>query len=116
MTVKEIHKKAGSLSDYVWYIFLVFCWYFMDNIYTSMQPMVPGSSIETLLLWVYRIAIVPFLLAGVLGGLLEQRRSQEITSGSAFFDGARTYYWRIMGANLLAIIFILVITSIALVL
>ena len=116
MTVKEIHKKAGSLSDYVWYIFLVFCWYFMDNIYTSMQPMVPGSSIETLLLWVYRIAIVPFLLAGVLGGLLEQRRSQEITSGSAFFDGARTYYWRITGANLLAITFILIITSTVLVL
>ena len=114
MMVKEVHNKAGSLTGYAWYIFLVFCWYFLDNIYTSMQSITPGSSIEVLLGWAYRIVLIPLLFAGVYGGIREQQRTQDTSSASAFLNGVKTSYWRIMGANLLAIAFILVITIVTL--
>ena len=110
MTIEEVHEKAGYLTDYVGYIVLVFCWYFLDNIYMSMQPVFPGSSIEILAVWIYRIFLIPLLLAGVYGGIREQQRTQGTSNGNAFINGIKRYYWRIVLANLLAIVFLLVIT------
>ena len=110
MTIKEIHAKAGSLSNYMGYIFLVFLWYFFDNIYKSIKPIFPGSSIEPFVEWGFYIVIVPFLLAGVYGGIHEQQRIQIKSSVSGFFNSAKTHYWRILGANLLATGFILVVS------
>ena len=112
MKIKEIHNKAGSLPDYIWYIFLVFGWYFLDNIYTSMIPVLPGSSIETLLLWVYRMVLVPFLLVGVYGGIRGKQRIQVISPVGTFLNDIKTYYWHILVANLLALIILVFVTSI----
>jgi len=69
MTIKEIQAKAGSLSSYVWYIFLVFWWYFFDNYYAAIKPVFPGSRLEPFAEWGYHLVIVPFLLAGEYGGI-----------------------------------------------
>lgn len=106
MTIREIHAKAGPLSNYVWYIFLVFLWYFFDNFYTAIKPVFPGSPLEPFAEWGYYLVIFPFLLAGVYGGIHEQQRIQVNSSVSGFFNNAKTHYWRIMGANLLATVFI----------
>jgi hypothetical protein len=113
MTIEEMDKDTGPLPGYAWYILLVFCWYFLDNIYTSIQPLMPGSFIEPLLGWVYRTALVPFLLAGVYGGIHAWQRIKEISSIGAFFHGVKTNYLRFMGANLLATAFIIVVTIVA---
>jgi Zn-dependent protease len=110
MMIKEDHNKTGPITNYVGFIFLVFCWYFLDNIYTSAQPIFPGSSIEILAGWVYRLVVVPILFAGVYGGIREQQRTEDTPSVNAFLNGVKTSYWRIMGANLLSIAFILIIT------
>ena len=115
MMIKEVHNKAGSLTGYVGFIFLVFCWYFLDNVYTSMQPIFPGSSIEISAGWIYRILLIPLLLAGVYGGIREQQRTQDTSSVSAILHGVKTSYWRIVGANLLGLVYILGITIVALV-
>ena len=110
MTIEEIHEKTGSLTGYVGYIVLVFCWYFLDNIYTSTQPIFPGSSIETLAGWIYRIFLIPLILAGVYGGIRRQQQIQDTSNGNAFINSIKTYYWRIVLANLIAIVFLLAIT------
>ena len=108
MTLKEIHTRAGSLSNYVSYIVLVFLWYFLDNTYTSMKPAIPESSIQPLFEWGYELVIVPFLLAGVFGGIHEQQRIQGSSSIGGFFNGVKLYAWHIMGANLLALVVLLI--------
>ena len=113
MDIKEIHIKAGSLSGYVGYLVVVFCWYFFDNIYTSMQTTSPGTPIEILFLWMYRIVLVPLFLAGVYGGIRGKQRTEEISSVSAFLNGIKTYYLQILGANLLGLIIILTVTIFA---
>jgi Zn-dependent protease len=108
MTIREIHTKTGSLSNYMLFIMLVFLWYFLDNIYTSMKPVTPESSIRSFLEWGYELVIVPLLLAGVFGGIHEQQRTQGSSSVGGFFNGVKLYAWRIMGANLLALVVLLI--------
>lgn len=110
--IEEIHKRVGSLFAYVWYLFLVFCWYFLENVYSSTSPVAPGSFIEPLLGWGFRILIVPFLLAGVYGGIYRQQRTPESSSISAFFYGLKTYSLRMLLANLIGLVFVIVVTII----
>jgi Zn-dependent protease len=112
MTIKEIQSRAGSLSGYLGYIFLVCGWYFLDNLYTSIQPVSPGSWIEPLLAWAVRILVYPILLAGVFGGIHEQQQTQENWDLSGFSTGIKKHYLRMLGANLLAYVFIMVVTII----
>jgi Zn-dependent protease len=114
MTVKEMQNRVGGLSSYIPLIILVFCWYFMDNLYNAAMPLVPGSGLETLLYWMYRLLAVPLMTAGVYGGIHNMLRRQEISSINAFFDGAKDNYWRVAGANLLSTVFIMIITVIIL--
>jgi Zn-dependent protease len=114
MTIKEIQARAGSLSDYLGYIFLMWGWYFLDNLYTSIQPVSPGSWLEPLLNWAIRIVIYPILLAGIFGGIHEQQQTQENWDLSGFLIGIKKHYLRMIGANLLVTIFILVVSIIIL--
>ena len=109
MTLKEIHTRAGPLSNHVSYIVLVFLWYFLDNTYTSMKPAIPESSIRSFLEWGYELVIVPLLFAGVFGGLHEQQRTPGSSSVGGFFNSVKLYAWRIMGANLLALALLLIV-------
>lgn len=105
MTIKEIHAKAGFAPGYIWYIFLVSGWYFLENSYAALAPGLPENSNLPLLVWGLRSLIVPFLLAGVIGGIHEQQQDQEVSSIAAFLKHARSHYWRILVANLVATVF-----------
>lgn len=110
MTIKEIQTRVGSLTSYGGYVFLMFVWYFAYDSYASVQPIFPGNPFESLLDWAVRIFFVPVLFAGLYGGIHEQQESQENWDLSGFFAAIQKHYWRITGANLLALLFISVIT------
>jgi Zn-dependent protease len=114
ISVKEIQARAGSFAGSGWYVFLVFCWYFLDNLYTTVQPISPGSWIEPLLVLAARIGIYPVLLAGVFGGIHEQQQTQDSWDLSGFFTGIRKHILRLMGANLLGFIFTVGVTVVLL--
>jgi len=116
MRIREIHDRAGSPANYIFYTFLLFCYYFLTNLYFSMQTDTPRSSLETLLVWVFRLVLVPLFYAGIYGGILEQQREVDTTSVSAFFNGMKTSGWRMLGANFLAIAISFFITYVALIL
>ena len=103
MTIKEIQTKTGSLTSYGWYIFLVFCWFFADNRFTTLGSGWLGESLFVLVQWTYRILVLPFLLAGVFGGIHEQQRSGEEWSIGLFVRSALRAYLQIMGASVLGL-------------
>lgn len=109
MTIKHIRDSAGSLSNYVWYIFISFWWYFLQNIYEAIQPAFPGSYLWASVEWLFRLLVIPFLLAGILGGIHAWQRGQESTGVSGFFKIARTHYLRTMGVILLSFVLAIII-------
>jgi Zn-dependent protease len=114
MTIKEIHAKTGSMTNYVGYVFLVFCWFFLDNRFTAIKEDLASSLWLTLTDWGIRLVIVPLLLAGVFGGIYEKQRapSSEASQGS-FFQAVKKHVLRFLGANLLAlIIYMIVVVSV----
>jgi len=126
MRIREIHDRAGSPANYIFYIFLLFCYYFLTNLYFSMQTDTSGNSLETVLVWVFRLVLVPLFYAGIYGGILERQRGQDMSgvstlfnedtsSLSAFFKGMKKFGWRMMGANFLAVATLFFITFVALV-
>jgi len=104
MTIKGIQARAGSITGYIFYIFLMFGWYFLDNFYTSIRPISAGSWIEPLLVLAVRILIYPLLLAGIFGGIHEHQQALENWDLSGFFTGITKNYLRMLGANLLYVI------------
>src|SRR6266540_5524352 len=114
MTIKEIHAKAGSLSGYVGYILLLFCWYFLDNRFTSIRTDLPESSLLTLVDWAVKLIIAPLLLAGVFGGIYLQQRSEGEWSTGGVLHAIKTYAWRFLGANFLSFVIYMIVTLIVL--
>src|SRR6266498_368319 len=115
MTIKDIQARAGSMWSYVNYIFLVFCWYFLDNWFTSIRAGradLTENSLLTLLDWALRLVIVPLLFAGVYGGMYIQQRSQEEWGITDFFHGLRAHTWRFLGVNFLSIVIFTVVSII----
>ncbi len=115
MMIKDIQARAGSMWSYVNYIFLVFCWYFLDNWFTSIRAGradLTENSLLTLLDWALRLVIVPLLFAGVYGGMYIQQRSQEEWGITDFFHGLRAHTWRFLGVNFLSIVIFTVVSII----
>jgi Zn-dependent protease len=110
MTFSEIREKAGPLTAYLPYFLLVFLWYFLDNLYTAIKPINPESSIEPLLEWGFAIVIVPMIMAGLFGGIHERQQDQEVSTIGSFFRGIKKHYWRILAADLLMLVFYLVVS------
>lgn len=102
MTIREIQTRAGSLSSYGGYIFLMFCWYFAFHRFESLGPQIPESPLVSLLHWGVRVLLAPLLLAGVYGCIYdEQQRAGEAWGSAGFLKNARSLYGRMLGANLL---------------
>jgi Zn-dependent protease len=110
MTFSEIREKAGPLTAYLPYFLLVFLWYFLDNLYTAIKPINPESSIEPLLEWGFAIVIVPMIMAGLFGGIHERQQDEEVSALGGFLRGIRRHYWRILAADLLMLVFYLVVS------
>jgi len=104
MMLSAIRTQTRSLPAYVSYFVLVFGWYFLDNMYLDRGGAAPDSSRTLLLNWADLLLLAPLILAGVFGGIHEQQRIQQTSSFSGFLRGVRLHYWRILGANFLAII------------
>src|SRR4030095_14313872 len=104
MTIKEIQARAGPLLGYLGYFLLVFVWYFVENTYASSGDAASGSSIKPLMVWGFRIVIVPLISAGLFGGIHERQQVPEISSTSGFFSGIKKYYWHILAGNVLIIV------------
>src|SRR5689334_3772481 len=104
MTIREIQAKAGPPLGYLGYFFLMFVWYFLQNIYSSMGDAVPDSSEKALLDWGLRLVIGPLISAGVFGGMHEQQPTPHIWSPRAFLGGIKRYYWRMLVTSLLYIV------------
>jgi Zn-dependent protease len=113
MKIKEIYTKAGPLSGYAGYFLILFLWIFLDNIYTSLAPVLLGSSITPLLSFGVHILVVPLISAGVFGGIHLKQQTQEISSVSGFFAGIKQHYGRMLGAYLLYTVIGLIISIIA---
>lgn len=114
MTIKEIHTKTGSMTNYIGYILLIFCWYFFMNRFDAIKAGPSESSWVTIVDWVLRLLVSPLLLAGMFGGIYAKQRSQgsqETTNG--FFQAIKTYSLRFIGANLLfLVIYVIAMVSV----
>jgi Zn-dependent protease len=105
MTIKEIQAKTGAVTDYVGYIFLVFCWYFFSNWFTRTKADLSISSWITIVDWGLQLLLIPLLWAGVFGGIYSKQRSQgseEIMSG--FIQAVKAHFLRFVGTNLLSFV------------
>jgi Zn-dependent protease len=114
MTIKEIHAKAGSLSGYLGYIFLVFGWYFLDNRFSAFQGAHPENSMLSLIDWSIRLVLGPLLWAGVFGGIYAQQRFQGEWRFGGFLHAIKTHALRFLGANLLSLVFFMIATIVVL--
>jgi Zn-dependent protease len=110
MTIKEAQTKAGSLTSYTGYVLLLSGWYFLENRLTSLETSRPTASLLTLADWIFRILIVPLIFAGVMGGIYELQRTQGESTLAGFFKSIKKHYWRFFGANLLYLLFMLLVT------
>ena len=113
MTIKEIHAKAGSLSDYFGYIILLFCWYLLNNMFLTIQPEFLGATLKSIIDWGLRLLIGPIVLAVVFGGVNERQKAQDVFEYTSFFSSLKSHFWRIFGANLLFIVSFFIVTIIA---
>lgn len=112
MKIKEIFSEAGSLSDYFGYIILLFGWYLLDNVYSTIQPELSGETIELVLTWGLRLLVSPIVFAAVLGGIDERQKIQAAPDRDGLFSHVKSHLWRFIVANLLSIIFYLIVTII----
>ena len=100
MTIKEIHPKAGSLSGYMGYIFLVFGWYFLDNRFGAFQTAHPGNALLSLVDWGINLVLGSRLWAVVFGGVYAQQRSHSEGGMGRFLHPIKAYALRFLRANL----------------
>lgn len=113
MTIDDIRTRAGSLWSYGGYLFLLFCYYFAFHRLEALVAENPENPLLSLLDWGIRILIAPLVLAGVFGGIYGQQRARdEEWSFGAFLKAALTHYGRMLGANLLGILAVLVLWTV----
>jgi len=109
MTLKEIHARAGSLSDYAGYILIFFCWYLILNISSSLQPELSGAAIKPILDWGLPVLVSPVLLSGVIGAMHQSHKSQVDLYEKGFFSSVKKHFWRVFGTNLLHMVSLFVL-------
>jgi hypothetical protein len=100
--INEMQTKTESLPRYFAYVFLVFWFYLIQNVLTSIQTTTQNNTTYSLLTLGISLLVMPFIFAGVIGGIHQQQRNQEISNISAFFKGGKAHYWRILAASLLS--------------
>jgi Zn-dependent protease len=114
MKIKEIATKAGSISDYLGYIILLFGWYLINDITSAPNSGLFGSPIDPILPWVLSLLVGPIVFAIVFGGIHEQQEAQDLFERKSFFSNIKTHFLRLAGANLLSFVFYYVATIIIL--
>jgi hypothetical protein len=114
MTIKEIQAKTESMTNYLGYLLLVFCWFFLDNRFTAVKTDLPSSWWLTLTEWGITLVIGPLLLAGTFGGIYaKQRSSGSEENRTGFFQAVKTHFLRFLGANFLSLaIYLIVLISV----
>jgi Zn-dependent protease len=109
MTIKEAQTRIGSLTSYIGYILLLAGLYFLENRFTSVESSSQMSPLITLADWVFLLLIAPLLMAGIFGGIYELQRAPAASKTGGFFHGIKTHALRLLGANLLYILLLLLV-------
>jgi hypothetical protein len=109
MTLKEMHAKAGPLSNYMFYIVVAFLWYLVDVIFFSTQAVLSNGPLQTYLSLGTSILLAPFIFAGLFGGIHQQQQTQDNLSTGGFIKGIKLHYWRMLQIGVLSFAFIIAI-------
>jgi Zn-dependent protease len=104
----DTQAKAGSLKKYGVYILVVFLWYLVDLVFFESHIIFPEGPLQTYLSIGISLLIVPLFSAGVIGGIYQKQRNQDVSGYRAFLMGIKSYYWRILVADTLYYVVMLV--------
>ncbi len=113
MNIKEIHAKAGSLSNSFGYILILCCWYLINNLYSTIQPKLSGATVITLLNWGFQILFAPIIFSIVYGGISERQKKQDLFDGITFINNIKNHFWRLMAAKLLYFLAFFIVSILA---
>ncbi len=104
MVLKDIHSKAGSISDNLGYIILLFGLNFVNFGYSMVVPELSGDAFSAVT-WVLRLLVGPIILAIVYGGIYEGQSIINEFDRQSILSHLKTHVFRFIGAVLISIFF-----------
>lgn len=112
MNLKEINSKAGSISDYLGYIILLFGWNMVNHEYSRIVPESSGAAFQWLF-WGFRLLVGAIVLAIVYAGIYERQMIPDELERQGFFGQIKMHFLRFLGADFLCYIVLFVVFVIA---
>jgi Zn-dependent protease len=109
MRLKEIIANAGSISDYLGYIILLFGWNIVNYEYSLIVPESSGAIFQWGS-WGLKLLVGPIVFSIVYAGIYERQTIQDELERKSFFSKIKMVVIRFIGASfLLTFIFYLVL-------
>ena len=108
MDSKDVRSWSVSVPGYFSYALILLGWFFLLDVCEKFGPAVLGADIDPFVYIVASWFVLPFLLAGVVGGINNQKLGGLPGGVGGFFKNACVHYLRFVGASM----FLLVIGTI----
>lgn len=112
MNLKEINSRAGSISDYLGYIILLFVWSIVNYSYSMLIPASSSAAFQ-LVPWGLKLLVGPIIFAIIYGGIYERQTLQDDLERKNFFSHIKMHVLRFISAQLLSILFCFIVMMIA---
>ncbi|MFC1499028.1 site-2 protease family protein [Verrucomicrobiota bacterium] len=105
MTSKDIRRHLCHLPKYSWFIFILFLWYFLFNVSEVFDASLPAFQFHKYLKWISTLLVSPFLMAGILGSIIEYLQYKNQLSSQRFFRNGLKYYLYFIGVDIFLVVF-----------
>jgi Zn-dependent protease len=103
MDLKELNTRAGSISDYLGYLLLLFAWYAVNYTYKLVIPESAGAAY----LWVglgLRLLAAPLVFVIIYAGIYERQSFEDEYERKNFLSQWKLHALRFLSANLVSIV------------